>query len=179
MIKKDDKKKPVKKAPAKKKATNKKTGAPTKYNKTMCAKVFKLAASGLYNPAIATRMGISTATLHNYMNLYPDFLEAIQGGRELADAKVENVLYKMAMGYKHTVEKPVVVSDGVEGSHVETVKYEVDVPPNFSAISFHLRNRKPKEWRDKQEIGLTGKDGEDRSFSVVFGRGKDTEDKGE
>ncbi len=170
-----------KKAPTKKKATKKKAkknGAPTKYSKAMCAKVFKLAASGLYNPAIATRLGISTATLHNYMNLYPDFLEAMEGGRELADAKVENVLYKMALGYKHTVEKPMVISDGKGGTKIVNQKYVEEVPPKFSAISFHLRNRKPKEWRDKQEIGLTGKDGEDRSFSVVFGRGKDTEDKG-
>ncbi|KXT63133.1 hypothetical protein [Lactococcus sp. DD01] len=35
-----------------------------------------------------------------------------------------------------------------------------EVPPDTTAALFWLKNRKPKDWRDKRETELSGKDGE-------------------
>ena len=40
---------------------------------------------------------------------------------------------------------------------------------------FWLKNRMPKEWRDKQEHGFTDGDGKDVNFTVQFVRAKNEE----
>lgn len=113
-------------------------------------------------------MKISTSTFVLWQQNYPEFSIAIKEAREKADEIVEQSLYRMAKGYEHEVEKPMVVGDGLGESHVEIVKYTERLAPNTTAMIFWLKNRKPKEWRDKQEIGVTDKDGNDRSFSINF-----------
>lgn len=146
--------KKTKAKPAKK--TVKPKGAPTKYTPAMCKKAKELAEKGYYNQKIAEELGISNATLHNFMNAHPAFLDAIKQGKAIADEKVELTLYEMATGYSHRVEKPVVVGTGQGESMVEIVEYTERLPPNMTAIIFHLKNRKPQEWRDKQEVEQVG-----------------------
>ena len=144
------------KAKAKPKAEAKKKGAPTKYVSSMCAKAKELASRGYYNQKIAEELGISNSTLHLFMLNHPSFSDAIKQGKAIADEKVELTLYEMATGYSHRVEKPMVVGTGMGESMVEVVEYTERIPPNMTAIIFHLKNRKPQEWRDKQEIEQVG-----------------------
>jgi hypothetical protein len=151
-------KKPVKK-PAKKKAAPKKSvikhdkaGQPTKYRPEMCEKVYELATQGFYNDKISKELGITNQTLHAFMKDHPEFLDAIKRGKAIADEKVERTLFEMATGYSHQVYKPMVVGTGMGESQVKVIEYIEKLPPNMTAIIFHLKNRKPQEWRDKQEI---------------------------
>ncbi|KRL67131.1 hypothetical protein FC85_GL002726 [Lentilactobacillus diolivorans DSM 14421] len=40
---------------------------------------------------------------------------------------------------------------------IELYQNEHTVPPDSTAVIFWLKNRKPNEWRDKREIGLSGR----------------------
>lgn len=144
-------------------------GRPSKYNDELHPKLIKaLMEQGKTIPEACEEMGISTSTYWLWSTEHERFSIAIKDAKEKADANVEESLYRLATGYIHRVEKPMIVGDGLGESHVETVEYTERLPPNPTAMIFWLKNRKPKEWRDKQEIGVTDKDGNDRSFSVNF-----------
>jgi len=144
-------------------------GRPTKYNDDLHPKLVKyLMMQGKTIPEACEEMGISTSTYWLWSTEHERFSIAINEAKEKADAIVEASLYRMATGYEHEVEKPMIVGTGMGESQVEVVKYTERLPPNPTAMIFWLKNRKPKEWRDKQEIGITDKDGNDRSFTVNF-----------
>lgn len=144
-------------------------GRPSKYNDELHPKLIKaLMEQGKTIPEACEEMGISTSTYWLWSTEHERFSIAIKDAREKADEIVEQSLYRMAKGYEHVVEKPMIVGDGMGEGHVEIVKYTERLAPNTTAMIFWLKNRKPKEWRDKQEIGVTDKDGNDRSFSVNF-----------
>lgn len=162
--------KPKAKAPAKSKAPEKNLGGrPTKYNDDLHPRLIKaLMEQGKTIPEACEEMGISTSTYWLWSQEHDKFSIAIKDAKDKADANVEASLYRLAKGYEHEVEKPMIVGDGMGEGHVEIVKYTERLAPSTTAIIFWLKNRKPKEWRDKQEIGLTDKDGNDRSFSINF-----------
>ena len=97
---------------------------------------------------------MSVATIKNWAARYPEFLAARKTGKDLADENVERSLYHRAMGYEHDdVDIRV-----VEGQVVQT-PIRKHYPPDATAMIFWLKNRKPKDWRDRQEH--TGADGKD------------------
>ena len=63
---------------------------------------------------------------------------------------MENALYRRCIGESYTETKKVVNPDG-SVTITETTKH---VPPDTTAASFWLRNRKPAQWRDKQQIEM-------------------------
>jgi hypothetical protein len=102
------------------------------------------ARDGLTNEQIAQNMGVIPNTLYKWMNQFEDIREALKKGKEVADREVENALFKSAVG--HYYEEDAVTN---KGDVVRIRKYE---KPNTTAQIFWLKNRKPLEWRDKQEI---------------------------
>ena len=101
------------------------------------------ARDGLTNEQIAENIGITAKTLYEWQNKYSEFREALKRGKEVVDRMVENALLKAALGYEYEEE----VIDNKGRKHTVR-KYE---KPNTTALIFWLKNRKPKEWRDKQE----------------------------
>ena len=79
------------------------------------------ARDGLTDVEIAYNMGINPSTLYNYKNSSIEISEALKNGKEIIDRKVENALIKR-----------------VEAG-------------DTTAIIFWLKNRKPKEWRDRYQ----------------------------
>ena len=110
------------------------------------------ARDGLTELQIAQNLGISRATLENYKRDHLDFLDALKRNKEIADRHVENALYKRALGYTYKEVKKTINPDGAEFV-TETVK---EVVADTTAQIFWLKNRKPREWRDKQEVEHTG-----------------------
>lgn len=102
------------------------------------------ARDGLTDEQIANNLGIGTTTLYKWKNQHKEFQEALKKGKEVADREVENALYKSALGFKYK-EQMVTNKGGV----VEVERYE---KPNTTAAIFWLKNRKPAQWRDRQEI---------------------------
>ena len=141
-------------------------GRPTEYNPKYHIGWGKtLAESGKTVDQIADAFGVATSTVSLWLKEHKEFSEAITVGRTFSDSKVERALYELATGYEHDVEKPMVVSQGQGmGSEVEVVKYRERVPPNPTAMIFWLKNRKPKEWRDKQDHAIGNPDGTPLGF---------------
>lgn len=106
------------------------------------------ARDGLTDEQIAHNMGISTSTLYEWKKKYSDLSESLKKGKEVIDRQVENALLKSALGFRY--EEETVTN---KGDVVTVSKYE---KPNTTAQIFWLKNRKPKMWRDKQEVEQTG-----------------------
>jgi transcriptional regulator with XRE-family HTH domain len=114
------------------------------------------AKDGLTDEDIAHNMGISRGTLYEWKKKYPDIDDTLKIGKEVVDRKVENALFKNAMGYEYTEVKEYIeqTDDGKTKKRIEkTTKH---IPANTTAQIFWLKNRKPKQWRDKQDIEHSG-----------------------
>lgn len=130
------------------------------------------ARDGLIEEQIVKNMGISRSTLNDWKKKYPDILNTLKKGKEVADRNVENALYESAIGKKYKVKKPIKVKevqyrDGKRVKEVEHIEYaeeEMVIPPNTTAQIFWLKNRKPDVWRDKQDVHV--KDDTDKKKKV-------------
>ena len=109
------------------------------------------ARDGLIDEQIAENMGIVPSTLYEWKKKYPNISEALKKGKEVVDRQVENALLKRALGYKYEEIK---TEETEEGKKVTvTIK---EVVPDTTAQIFWLKNRKPDQWRDKQQIEHSG-----------------------
>lgn len=102
------------------------------------------ARNGLTDEQIAHNIGITTKTLYEWKNRFSAICNALKKGKEVVDIQVENALLKRALGYSYE-EKT------YEGE-VLTKVVTKQVAPDTTAQIFWLKNRKPQEWRDKQEV---------------------------
>lgn len=112
------------------------------------------ARDGLIDPQIAHNLGISLSTLKDYKKRYPTFLAALKKGKEVIDYEVENALLKRALGYSYIEETQERIWDREKDDYVfvTTKKVKKEVQPDTTAQIFWLKNRKPKQWRDKVEL---------------------------
>ena len=114
------------------------------------------ARDGLTDAQIAQKMGIAYQTLSIWKSRYHEIYEALKKTKEIVDREVEAALYNSAVGAHYTVKKPIklkkTMRDGtkmIEEEHIEYVEEDVFIPPQNVAQFFWLKNRKPKDWRDK------------------------------
>lgn len=106
------------------------------------------ARDGLTDEQIAENIGIKRQTIYDWKKRFPDISDALKKGKEVIDRQVENALLKAALGYEY--EEDGMTKDG----HVRSLKRIAH--PNTTALIFWLKNRKPKQWRDKQDIEHSG-----------------------
>lgn len=114
------------------------------------------ARDGLTDEDIAHNIGISRSTLKEWKKKIPDISATLNTNKAIADIRVENALYKKAIG---CTVKEIVISKikNPDGTVTETERtVERELPPDTTAGIFWLKNRKPKDWRDKQEVELSG-----------------------
>lgn len=127
-----------------------------------------LAMEGLIDKEIAERMGVARSTLKLWAYKYPEFSDAIKIGKDSADAKVQQSLFRRATGYMEK-EKKIIVEMDAEGkqkpARIETT--EKHIVPDVGAICFWLKNRRPDEWRDKKDVELSGNPFEDLMKSAT------------
>lgn len=126
-------------------------GQPTKYKKEYNELAYKFCLLGATDKQLADFLDVSEATINNWKMKEPEFLESIKKGKHRADAEVAEALYKRALGYEHTEDK--IFNANGKPLVVPTMKH---YPPDTAAAFIWLKNRKNKEWRDKQEIEHTG-----------------------
>ena len=103
------------------------------------------ARDGLTDKQIATNIGISRSTLNAWKERYSDISDTLKRGKDVIDRQVENALLKRALGYTYT-ETKTKTEDGIV---TEVTTIEKEVVPDVTAQIFWLKNRKPKDWRDK------------------------------
>lgn len=107
----------------------------------------KAAEFGATIREIGEFLDVSHETIHQWMHSRKDFANAIRTGKAAADKRVEEALYHRALGYKYDAKK---IQLDREGNWCER-EYVEHVPPDTTACIFWLKNRKPAEWRDRQE----------------------------
>ena len=112
------------------------------------------ARDGLTDEQIAHNMGIRRETLIAWKKRFPNIDNALKKTKEVADREVENALFKSALGYdvnEETWERRFNKKTGDYEMILikKTVKH---IPPSNTAQIFWLKNRRPHEWREKQEI---------------------------
>ena len=100
-------------------------GRPSSFKPEMLDIAEKMYSEGATDVEVAKACGVTSTTLDNWKKSKPEFLAALKRGKNLADDLVEKSLYQNAL----------------EG--------------NTTAQIFWLKNRRPKDWRDKRELAVT------------------------
>lgn len=130
-----------------------KLGRPTVYRKEFAKQAEKLAALGATDQEIADFFEINVSTVYRWKHDHPDFCEALKVGKEVADNRVERSLYQKAIGYEQDEVKIFMPAN----AHAPVyAPFRAKIPPDTTAAIFWLKNRRAKEWRDKQEIEHSG-----------------------
>ncbi len=83
------------------------------------------ARDGLTNEQIAENLGVSKTTFYKMLKEHSELSELLKKSKEVVDYEVENALLQSAL------------------------------KGNVTAQIFWLKNRKPKEWRERQEVAVS------------------------
>ncbi len=85
---------------------------------------------------------MARSTIDLWIATYPEFAEAVQQGRDVADATAVESLFTRVTGYNHQAEKVFLYR-----GELRTATYTAHVPPETKACMLWLRNRRPEDWR--------------------------------
>lgn len=124
------------------------------------------ARDGLVDEEIAKNLGIGLTSFYEYKLKYAEFAESLKNGKDDIDIIVENALLKRAVGFEYEEEtreplynpvtgEPILNEEG-KPMIVTTKVVRKMVNPDTTAQIFWLKNRRPKQWRDKQDIEHSG-----------------------
>ena len=100
-------------------------------------------------------MGVAERTITEWIARFPAISAALKKGKEPVDTQVENALLKRALGYDYeeTVTEVEEYPGGRTKKHVRKIMKHV--PGDTTAQIFWLKNRKPQQWRDRQETAVS------------------------
>ena len=110
------------------------------------------ARDGLTDKQIAENIGVAYSTFRDWIKRFPALSAPLKRGKEVIDRQVENALLKRALGYEYVETTKELTDLGL----TVTKQVTKQVAPDTTAQIFWLKNRKPKEWRDKKETDVTG-----------------------
>lgn len=123
-------------------------GRETDYDPSIDAIAKDLAAGGKNRTQIAEALGINRTTLYRWMERHKSLSNAIKHGMLLATDLVEEALHKAACGYRYREDRLTPIGT------VESV--ELERAPDTAAAKFLLKNRRPEDWQDKQQVDHSG-----------------------
>jgi hypothetical protein len=117
----------------------------------MMTEAKELGLSGATDFEIAQHFGVPQLTLDYWKRRVPEFAAALRAARDIADEKVAASLYHKARGYTFQSEEIKVV-DGA----IIRVPTTTHVAPDTTAMIFWLKNRQREQWRDQQDVSVSG-----------------------
>lgn len=127
-------------------------GRPSSYSPEYVIKAEKLARQGATDVEMADYFEVSVRTLYRWKNDYPEFSQALKTAKVEADARVEASLYQRALGFEQDTVKIFLDKMG----EPVYAPYREKVAPDTTACIFWLKNRQPKQWRDKIDLEHSG-----------------------
>jgi hypothetical protein len=137
-----------------------KTGRPSKFKPEFVEQARQLCELGATDREVAEFFEVTEQTLNNWKAAHPAFFESLKLGKESADKRVEQSLYRRALGYSH---------DSVHVSNFQGVVTLTPVveqyPPDTTAAIFWLKNRRPEQWRDIRAVEHAGSIQHQHSFA--------------
>jgi len=119
-------------------------------------KIAELYGSGMSYTAIAKKIGCDRKTLNRWLNnttACPTMRQQMQEAAIDACKPLEDAAWKAAQGYIYTEKTYMYDKEG--GRHL-IKEVEKEAPPQPSMLQFLLKNKKPNEYKDKQEIQTDG-----------------------
>lgn len=126
-----------------------KGGRPSLYDPSFIG-IAKVATKlGATDREVAEAIGVDEATVKRWMQKHPEFCASVKVGKAEADDRVEQSLYRRATGYTFNSEKLFAPAGSREVLRAPVLEH---VPPDPTSMIFWLKNRRPKDWRDKQEV---------------------------
>lgn len=138
-------------------------GRPSKFKPEFVGQSEKLAVLGATDREIAEFFGVDERTLQRWKHEHPAFCHSLKTGKESADNRVEQSLYRRATGYTFDGEKVFQFQGAIV--RASTVEH---VPPDTTACIFWLKNRRRDEWTDAQKPD-SNKDGEAQRLIIQGG----------
>lgn len=127
----------------------------------------KLCLLGATDDMLADFFHVTTQTVGNWKLSHPEFFEALKISKIEADEKVSRSLYNRALGYSHSTQK-IFNANGVP-LVVDTIE---QYPPDTTAAIFWLKNRQPKQWRDRVEQDITSGGDKLAGYAIVPAKGE-------
>ena len=121
--------------------------AETKYEPGFTLSALNFAEAGMTDAQIAYRLNISRSTFYNYKRDYPEFVEAIERGRDILDATVNRNLLDLVTGEYCFITS----SSDSDGRTRTTTRKAV---PNLKAIQYWMERRdrqKEAEQKEREE----------------------------
>lgn len=131
-------------------------GRPSDYKTTYAEQARKMCEAGATDEEIATFFKVHRSTIYRWKHQFPEFCDALKIGKQIADDRVMRSLYQRAIGYRHEAVKIFMPSGAAEPVFADYIE---EVAPDTTAAIFWLKNRRPDEWRDKQQHEHGGIDG--------------------
>lgn len=124
---------------------------PSKYKPEFVGQAEKLCRLGATDIEVADFLNVDVRTLYRWKGEHEGFCQALRSGKEVSDERVERSLFARATGYEHDEVDIRVVDHAIVQTPIR--KY---YPPDTTAAIFWLKNRKPADWRDKQDVEHSG-----------------------
>lgn len=143
----------------------KQVGGKTKFRPEYVTQVRTLIRLGKNISECVSFFGITKPTWGYWKRRYPEFREAIEESLEEKVHKVEDALFKRAIGYEAT-ETVVEEIQTDKGSRIVKRKTKKQIAGDVTAQKFFLTNRNPSQWSDKAETKHVGHDGNDLKWQI-------------
>ena len=107
---------------------------------------------GKTNEEMCALLGIGADTWYRYIKEHDELNIISSAGKAVINDRVENAVLKSALGFEYTEIKTTIEEDRNGNKRTRIEKMQRYMPPNNSAQTFWLRNRKKEEWGDRKEI---------------------------
>jgi hypothetical protein len=118
---------------------------------------YRLALLGATDREMADVLCISVETMVRWRTEHPSFCQAVINGKDEADAKVAEAMYRRAIGYEHPDIHIAVFRDKSTGEITkEITPITKHYPPDPVCCFFWLKNRQRDHWRDVKRTEITG-----------------------
>lgn len=119
----------------------------------------KVCIMGATDATLAAYFGVCRETITNWKKQYPEFKEALNRGKKVADIEVASSLYQATLDRVITLKQAIKCKEiyydengkRVEKERIEIVEVEKHIPADFRSQQFWLRNRNPKQWNEKYD----------------------------
>lgn len=124
---------------------------PSKYKSEYAGQAAKLCTLGATDAQMADFFEVAVSTVALWKVQHKEFSDALKVPKAQADQRVEQSLYRRALGFEHDEVDIRVVDHAIVKTELRKI-----YPPDTTAAIFWLKNRQPDKWRDKTETELSG-----------------------